>query len=202
MRDAGAVTRRRMSKAERRAQLLEVARELIREAGTDELSLGRVAARAGVTKPLVYDHFGDRAGVLAELHREFEARQRAVLVAALDDAAPELAVVAHLMAGAYIDCCLAEGRELADVLAALEGSAELRSVRQEAEDAYVAMCRAALEPVAGPIDTAAMDVIVGAGDALVRSMHADRISAARARSALAHVIIAMAAADDATPPAS
>lgn len=54
--------RRRLSKPERRVQLLEMARELIRDAGTDGFTLGRLADRAGVTKPLVYDHFGDRAG--------------------------------------------------------------------------------------------------------------------------------------------
>ncbi|WP_077691313.1 MULTISPECIES: TetR family transcriptional regulator [Nocardiopsis] len=34
-----------------------------------------IAERAGVAEPLVYDHFGNRAGVLAELHREFDARR-------------------------------------------------------------------------------------------------------------------------------
>ncbi|WP_249998473.1 TetR/AcrR family transcriptional regulator [Actinoplanes sp. M2I2] len=205
MRDlSGAAPRRRLSKQERHAQLLHVARELIRDAGTDELTLGRLAERAGVTKPLVYDHFGDRAGVLAELYREFEARQREMLGIALDDAEPDLPAVADLVAGAYIDCCLAEGRELADVVAALEGSATLSRVRQEAEDAYLVMCRAALEPFAGPLDMAGMHAIVGAGDALARSALAGRISAGRARGALARVIIAVATDDgpDTTPEAS
>ncbi|MGC0252495.1 TetR/AcrR family transcriptional regulator [Pseudactinotalea sp. Z1748] len=195
---AGANPRRRLSKSERRAQLLDVAREFIREAGTDELTLGRLAERAGVTKPLVYDHFGDRAGVLAELYREFEARQRRVLAAALDDAEPELAAVAGLVAGAYIDCCLAEGRELVDVVAALAGSARLSELRQEAEEDYLAMCREALEPFTGPLDAAVLRSIIGAGDSLVRGALEDKISPARARSVLTRVILAVTDHEPAT----
>ena len=184
--------RRRLSKPDRHAQLLEVARELIRDLGTDEFTLGRLAERAGVTKPLVYDHFGDRSGVLAELYREFEARQRRTLEVALAGAEPELPVVAGLVAGAYIDCCLAEGRELAAVIAALAGSSTLSELRQEAEEAYLTMCREALEPLSGPIDAAGLHSLVGAGDALARGVLSGRISAARARGALARVITAIA----------
>lgn len=188
--------RRRLSRQDRHAQLLAAARDLIREEGTDELSLGRVAERAGVTKPLVYDHFGDRAGVLAELYRDFEARQRAALATALDGADPRLPVVASLVAGAYVDCCLAEGAELAEVVAALAGSSSLRTLRQEAEDAYLRMCRSALEAIAGPVDAGALHAILGAGDALARAALAGRITAARAREALATVVVAVASPAD------
>ncbi len=191
--------RRRLSKQDRHSQLLAVARDLIRDAGTDAFTLGRLAERAGVTKPLVYDHFGDRAGVLAELYREFEARQRDTLAAALADAEPELAAVARLVAGAYIDCCLAEGQELADVVAALEGSSTLSRLRQEAEDAYLLMCREALEPLVGPVDPAALQAVIGAGDALARSALAGRTTPARARSVLASTITVVVT-DDTTDP--
>ena len=138
--------RRRLSKPERHRQLLDTARELIRAEGTDSFTLGRLAERAGVTKPLVYDHFGDRAGVLAELYREFESRQRSMLREALAGAQADKAVISSLVAGAYIDCSLAEGRELADVIAALSGSSTLSQVRQEAEAAYLEICRDALHP--------------------------------------------------------
>ncbi|KPN18211.1 TetR/AcrR family transcriptional regulator [Arthrobacter sp. Edens01] len=188
---SSAAPRRRLSKQERRTQLLEVARGLIRDAGTYEFTLGRLAERAGVTKPLVYDHFGDRAGVFAELYREFEEQQRKTLADALADAEPELSVVAGLVAGAYIDCCLAEGRELADVVAALAGFSTLGGVRQEAEDAYLAMCRTALEPFMGPLGLAGLQAVTGAGDALARTALDGRISAAQARSTLTTVVLAV-----------
>ncbi|GAA1617504.1 TetR/AcrR family transcriptional regulator [Actinoplanes couchii] len=191
MSETGNQPRRRLSKAERHTQLLDVARELIRDAGTDELTLGRLAERAGVTKPLVYDHFGDRAGLLTELYRAFEDRQRDTLRTALDEVAHDLPAVAGVVAAAYIDCCLAEGRELADVVAALAGSSELSRVRQEAEEVYLATCRTALEPFCGPLDAAALHAFVGAGDALARNVLAGRIAADRARRVLARVITAI-----------
>ena len=188
-------SRRRLSKPERHTQLLESARRLIRERGTDEFTLARLAEHAGVTKPLVYEHFGDRAGVLAELYRAFESRQRETLAAALLDAPPEIDVVATIMAGAYIDCCLAEGRELADVVAALTGSSTLSRLRQEAEDAYLRMCRTALEPLTGPLEPADLLAVVGAGDALARRALDGSLSADRARAALTRLIAMIATAN-------
>ncbi|KJQ55854.1 TetR/AcrR family transcriptional regulator [Microbacterium sp. SA39] len=194
MNDASAVPpRQRLTKAERHVQLLDAARDLIRTAGTDDFTLGRLADHAGVTKPLVYDHFGDRSGVLAELYREFELRQRETLAAALHDAPADLAAVATIIAGAYIDCCLAEGRELADVVAALEGSATLRQLRHEAEQAYLESCRRALEPLAGAPDAAGLLALVGAGDALARRALDGSISAQEARAALTRVVHAVTA---------
>lgn len=187
-----AAPKQRLSKQERHTQLLDVARELIREAGTEEFTLARLAERAGVTKPVVYDHFGDKSGVLTELYREFEERQRATLDAALESAEPEVRAVARVVADAYIDCCVTEGRELADVVAALAGSPTLSRLRREAEDAYLAKCRRALAPFSDGIDAAGLRAVIGAGDALARDALSNRISSADARATLARVITAIA----------
>ncbi|ACZ21881.1 transcriptional regulator, tetR family [Sanguibacter keddieii DSM 10542] len=191
--------RTRLSRDARHAQLLDVARDLIRDDGTDELTLARLADRAGVTKPLVYDHFGDRSGVLAELYRAFEARQRNTLAAALDGAGPALPDVAAIVASAYVDCCIAEGRELADVVSALAGSPTLDALRQEAQDEYLAMCRDALTPHSSALDAAGLVGIVGAGDALGRAAITGRIGADRARAALTKVVTALASGEMPTP---
>ncbi|MBD4277365.1 TetR family transcriptional regulator, partial [Xanthomonas citri pv. citri] len=47
--------RKRLTKEQRLAQLLDVARQLAHQEGTDALSLGRLAEAAGITKPTVYD---------------------------------------------------------------------------------------------------------------------------------------------------
>lgn len=75
--------RKRLSREDRRRQLLDMAWQLVREEGTDALSLGRLAEQAGVTKPVVYDHFETRTGLLAALYEEYDARQTAMLEAAL-----------------------------------------------------------------------------------------------------------------------
>lgn len=186
-----AIRRRRMPRLERRAQLLAVARELIRETGTDHFTLGRLADRAGVTKPVVYDHFGDRTGVLAELYREFEAQQRATLTTALADTTPTLETVCGAVAGAYIECSLAEGRELADVVSALAGSATLVEVRREAEVAYLALCDEALAACGARLDEPGAHALVGAGDALSRAALVGRVSPEAARDALTRALLAL-----------
>jgi AcrR family transcriptional regulator len=50
-------TRRRMRGPERRAQLLEVARRVFGNGGFHAVSMEAVAKEAGVTKPILYDHF-------------------------------------------------------------------------------------------------------------------------------------------------
>ena len=188
--------RPRLSRPDRHAQLLDVARDLIREEGTDRLTLARLATTAGVSKPVVYDHFGDRAGVLTELYREFATRQQDALTAALRTATPDLDAVIGVVAEAYIGCCLAEGRELADVVAALAASPALARLRRDAEDAYLDQCRRALEPYCRSLDAPGLRAVVGAGDALARDATTGRISAEEACSALARVIAAMATSED------
>ncbi|WP_430593218.1 TetR/AcrR family transcriptional regulator [Humidisolicoccus flavus] len=183
--------KRRLTKEARHEQLLDVARALIKEVGTDELTLAHIAVRAGVTKPLVYDHFGDRAGVLSELYRTFEERQRTVLDEALAQSANDLSTTAQLVAEAYLSCCVAEGRELADVVAALAGSPELAQLRREAEEAYLEKVQEALAPFTKRLDAAALQAVIGAGDALAREVLAERTSMQRAGATLTAITIAI-----------
>jgi AcrR family transcriptional regulator len=59
------VTRVRMSGKERREQLLDVGRALFAQKGFDAASIEEVAHRAGVSKPVVYEHFGGKEGLYA-----------------------------------------------------------------------------------------------------------------------------------------
>ncbi|MGH3624294.1 MAG: TetR family transcriptional regulator [Sciscionella sp.] len=54
-----------MTGAERRQQLLDVARALFAEKGFDAASVEEIAHRAGVSKPIVYEHFGGKEGIYA-----------------------------------------------------------------------------------------------------------------------------------------
>jgi AcrR family transcriptional regulator len=58
-------TRGRMTSAERREQLIDIARRLFAERGFDGASVEEIAARAEVSKPVVYEHFGGKEGVYA-----------------------------------------------------------------------------------------------------------------------------------------
>ncbi|MCW2857837.1 MAG: transcriptional regulator, TetR family [Marmoricola sp.] len=57
--------RSRMTAAERREQLIEIARAVFAERGFDGASVEEIAARAGVSKPVVYEHFGGKEGMYA-----------------------------------------------------------------------------------------------------------------------------------------
>ncbi len=57
--------RKRMTGKQRREQLLDIGRELFAERGFDGTSVEEIAARAGVSKPVVYEHFGGKEGVYA-----------------------------------------------------------------------------------------------------------------------------------------
>ncbi|TXR56543.1 TetR/AcrR family transcriptional regulator [Quadrisphaera setariae] len=54
-----------MTGAERREQLLVVGRGLFAQKGFDGTSVEEVAARARVSKPVVYEHFGGKEGLYA-----------------------------------------------------------------------------------------------------------------------------------------
>jgi AcrR family transcriptional regulator len=54
-----------MTSAERREQLLEIARALFAERGFEGASIEEIATRAGVSKPIVYEHFGGKEGLYA-----------------------------------------------------------------------------------------------------------------------------------------
>jgi len=57
--------RGRMTAAARREQLISIARGLFAERGFDGTSIEEVAARAEVSKPVVYEHFGGKEGLYA-----------------------------------------------------------------------------------------------------------------------------------------
>lgn len=55
----------RMSGQQRREQLLDVGRRLFAEKGFEAVSVEEIAAKASVSKPVVYEHFGGKEGLYA-----------------------------------------------------------------------------------------------------------------------------------------
>ncbi|MBP0447851.1 TetR/AcrR family transcriptional regulator [Roseomonas sp. SSH11] len=160
--------RRRLSREDRHAQLIDTARRIVREEGTDALTLGRLAEQAGVTKPVVYDHFETRNGLLAALYRDYDARQASVMEAALAACDPNLVARAKVIASAYVECSLTEGQEIPGVAAALVGAPEMDALKRGYQSAFLARCRAILEPFTegNSLTQAALWGMLGAADAL------------------------------------
>lgn len=185
------MTRRRLSRADRYGQLIEVSWALVRSEGADALTLGRLAERAGVAKPVVYSHFASRAALLAALFTEFDERQNAMLEEYLVTADATLPGRANAIADSYVECALAQGRELTGVLAALEGSPELESVKRESEQEYSERCREILAPFSAPtgVTHASITAIFGAAEALSQAAVSGVLSAETAKQELAALIV-------------
>jgi AcrR family transcriptional regulator len=68
-----------MTGQERRAQLLDVARTLLAERGFEATSIEEIAHRAGVSKPIVYEHFGSKEGIY-EVVKDREVQRLIALI--------------------------------------------------------------------------------------------------------------------------
>lgn len=74
--------RTRMTSAERREQLIGVARELFSENTFEGTSVEEIAERAEVSKPVIYEHFGGKEGLYAVVvDREMRALETAIRTA-------------------------------------------------------------------------------------------------------------------------
>jgi len=185
--------RRRLPREERTRQLLEVAWQLIGDVGTDALTLGKLAEAAGVTKPVVYDHFGTRNGLLAALYEDYDERQTRIFDAAIEAAAANLQEKSRVIAASYVNCVLTQGREISDVVAALTGSPELAAVKKQYQHAFIEKCAAILAPFCSRkgISTASLWAMLGAADALSDAAVAGDISEEQAQDELQSIILGM-----------
>ena len=77
--DSKRIPRSRMTAKARREQLLDVSRALFAEKGFEGTSVEEIAARAAVSKPVVYEHFGGKEGIYAVIvDREIEGLTNAL----------------------------------------------------------------------------------------------------------------------------
>lgn len=184
----------RLSRAERLRQLIDISWQIVREEGSDALTLPRLAQAAGVTKPVVYDHFGTRNGLLSALYRDYDLRQAAVLDAMLETSGPKLEDKASVIASAYVDCVLTQGREMPGVVAALAGSPELERIKRDYQLAFIEKCRGILAPFAGEqrLGNASFWAMLGAADALSQAAASADVTPEEAQAELSEIIKAMA----------
>ena len=181
----------RLPKAARRRQLLDTALVLVREEGADSLTLGRLAARAGVSKPITYEHFGTRSGLLAELYKSLDQVQVSALREALQSVQQNPGKTADVLAAAYIHCAADTNGEIYAVGAALSGSEEMGAVHQQVLAEYAQLFAAALAPHSPlPPDELQRRCVglVGAGEALCQLMVQGQCSEPEAAAAFSSLI--------------
>ncbi|WP_336211817.1 TetR/AcrR family transcriptional regulator [Nonomuraea sp. LPB2021202275-12-8] len=186
-----ATTSTRLSKQARREQLLDTAVAIVRTEGADGLTLVTLAEAAGVSRPIVYDHFGTRPGLLLTLYRRLDERHRAAIAQALRDAAPTADEVARVMSTAYF-VCATDMPELSAVSAALKGNPEMEAVQHEMIDSYTDLMAAALLPHSG-LAPEALRLrcvgVLGAAEAMAAELHRERTTTGDAVTALTDLIV-------------
>ena len=143
---------RRMPAAQRREQLLEVTKEIVARRGFHAVSIEAVAREAGISRPIVYGHFGDLDALLEALVDREAARALAQLeqVLPVDLAAgdPRELLLAGL--GGYLEAVESDPDTWRLVLMPPEGApAVLRARIASGRAAVVAALAAAVRPGLG-----------------------------------------------------
>lgn len=184
---------KRMSKAERRVQLLDVALEITRLEGTDALTLGHLAERAGVSKPIAYEHFGTRSKLLIASCKRLDERQLVLLHEALDRAPKRLRDVAKVASSAFMHCYMSVGPEWHALVGALQGDEEMNAYQRAIVAQYVEIFRKVVAPYsrlpAAELRRRCVGII-GAAEALSRDMLDGNIGEATAAETLASILVA------------
>lgn len=126
----------RLTAPERREQILDVTKELARERGFHRISIDAVARAAGITRPIVYQHFGDLTGLLNALVEREGERAMAQLTALLPtDLSGDPRSVLTGALGAFLEAVHADPTTWRLVLMPAEGTPEAlreRFVRERA----------------------------------------------------------------------
>ncbi len=136
----------RLSHEERHRQLLQIARRMIGEEGTEELTLARLAERAGVSKPVAYDHFRRRIDLLLELYRWIDTEKVDAFRERMESSQLGSRETIEKLALAYIECASDVTGEFHAVGAALAGTPERASVFADLLENSVRMFIAVLGP--------------------------------------------------------
>jgi AcrR family transcriptional regulator len=181
----------RLSRQARREQLLDAALGIVRAQGADGLTLVTLAEAAGVSRPIAYDHFVTRAGLLLALYRRLDERHRTAVTEALRTAAPTAGAIAHVMSAAYF-ACATDLPEFAAVSAALKGNPEMEAIQHEMLDSYVNVMSTAFAPLSSlPAEALRLRCVgvLGAAEAIAAELNRERTTTADAVTALSDLIL-------------
>ncbi|MCE8000722.1 MAG: TetR/AcrR family transcriptional regulator [Rhodobiaceae bacterium] len=191
MRQSESASRTRLSRADRRAQMLEVARTLIEEEGADAVTLALVADKAGVSKPMAYDHFETRTGLLLALLEDADRHYEGVARARIAAAPETVDAIAEIISEAYISCALEAGPAAAALTAAIEANGDARDVGRASRDLHAKQFAEAFAPVLPLPDTRSHLIFIGlvaAANTLCAELTAGRISEQAATETLTHLL--------------
>lgn len=143
--------RQRMKREERRDILLNLAAAIIAEQGADALTLQTLAEAAGVTKPVTYNQFGTRDGLLIALYERYDQRFFADLSIGLSGSLSELSSFAEIFARTFLDCVEKHGRIYDASVAALQAFPEHCDIKSKIRKAFCCMLVEHMPPSLGAV---------------------------------------------------
>ncbi|WP_378729472.1 TetR/AcrR family transcriptional regulator [Nocardia brasiliensis] len=181
----------RLSKQARREQLLDTAITIVRTEGADGLTLPTLSEAAGVSRPIVYDHFANRPSLLLALYQRLYEAHRAASAKALSEAANTLEDIAEVISAAYFACAV-DMPEFNAISAALKGNPETEAIHHAMFDSYLDAMVAALRPHAD-LTTEALRLrcvgLIGAAEAIGTELNLERVTRDDAAAALTDLIV-------------
>ncbi len=129
-----------------RQRLLDATIDHFASHGIGDTSLRSIAESVGSSHRMLIYHFGSREGLLAEVTREVEARQRAVMTATYDEGLPPLEAAAKYWEET-VEATLRHGPLFFELAAhAMQGKPHAATLREELIAAWlpsvVDLCRA------------------------------------------------------------
>jgi AcrR family transcriptional regulator len=99
VKDSGAARRTRLPAAERRETILHAAAAIFAEVGYQSAKVADVAARVGVSEPVIFQNFGSKAALFAAVVERAAAEARDSLDELAAGSGPASGLLAHVLAG-------------------------------------------------------------------------------------------------------
>ena len=159
-----------MPRAQREEQILRIAEEVFAERGFQATTMEDIAERVGVTKPLIYEYFGSKEGLLSACITSARTQLRVATEAAWQDVGPDapLEVVFRAGVGAFFE--FIDEHSTAFILIQQEGAVAshasplIESIREQQSAATMATFRKApgLAAVPDQLLEGCVEVIIGA----------------------------------------
>jgi AcrR family transcriptional regulator len=164
----------RMPRAQREEQILTIAEQVFAERGYPATTMEDIADRVGVTKPLIYEYFGSKEGLLSACINRARTQLREATESSWAAVGPDASLEEVFRAGVHAFFTFIDGHATAFVLIQQEGAVAspasplIESIREQQSAATVATFRAspALAGVPDLLLEGYAEVVIGACERL------------------------------------
>lgn len=170
----------RMKREDRERQLLDVAESVFAEHGYQDTTMEIIAAAAGITKPVIYDHFGSKENLLVAVVARARDDLLSSTAAALDALPPHSPAEAHFRAGVRSFMQFFEARR-GSFRVYMQESAVAVVAGQDIENARQAQAREIAERFSGNAQIAAYPMVYREAMAEIMIATNERVASWRLR---------------------